>query len=362
MISIVIPTYNENEVILDTIDAIEKSMENHQEKYEIIVTDDDSPDNTWKTVRDTYSKDNNIHCIRRVNKKKGLGPSVIDGFEKAKGDILFVMDADGQHDERKIPAMIDRMKRTGSDIVLGTRFNDGGSLEGWSKKRIFMSKTAALMARPLLYKKVSDPMSGFFCIRKDSYEKAKNRINPKGYKILLEFLLTLPDAKIEEVGFRFRLRTKGESKLGTGVICEYIRMLIKHGLTRYSRFIRFCIVGTSGLVINETLLFLLTEFGNLYYLYSAAIAIEVSIITNFILNNFWTWKRDSIHMLSRLWKFNLVSVVALTINLSVLYIFTSLLGLHYLISNIIGVAAATFINYFVNDRWTFKIKKKAKNV
>ena len=361
MISIIIPTYNEAEVIVETINKIKKTLKKNNQKiesskyeYEIIVADDNSPDKTWQIVNKTFSTEKNIYAIRRQNVKKGLGPSVVDGFNHAQGNLLFVIDGDGQHDESKIPAMIKKIEETRSDIVIGTRFRDGGSVKGWSKKRILISKTAALMAKPLLSQKISDPMSGFFAITKKYFNKSKKRINPLGYKILLEFLFAQPKAKITEVGFKFKLREKGESKLGSDVIIEYIHMLIKQGLKKYNKFIKFCVVGLTGIVVNIGLLYYLTEYQNLYYIFSSGIAIEISIITNFILNNFWTWTKGTKNVLNRLWKFNAVSIIALGINIITLYTFTEILGIWYIISNLIGILAATLVNFIVNDRWTFK--------
>lgn len=353
MISIVIPTYNEREAIISTIEKIRKVLGKKYE-YEIIVTDDDSPDKTWELVAKKYKNVSQVRSIRRLNGKHGLAPSVIEAFEKAKGDAFIVTDADAQHDLTKIPDLIEKSKK--ADIVIGSRFIPGGSVQGWSKKRIFISKTAALMSRPLLSQKVSDPMSGFFLIKKSLFNKIKNKINPEGYKILLEFLFAAPKAKIAEVAYKFGLREQGESKLGNKVIVEYIKMLIRQGWKKYGKFIRFCIVGGSGVIVNVGLLYLLTEFAGLYYLISSAIAIETSIITNFILNNYWTWKSKHKGFFGRLVKFNIVSLAALVINMGILFFLTEVAGIWYILSNLIGIAVATIVNFWFNDKWTFKKK------
>jgi len=351
MITIVIPTYNEREVIISTIDKIILTL-GKTYKYEIIVTDDDSPDKTWELVQKTYKGNSSVKVLRRVKKKKGLAPSVIEAFEKSKGDVLVVTDADAQHDLSKIPALIENSKN--ADIVIGSRFIPGGSVKGWSKSRIFISKVAALMAKPLLNQNVSDPMSGFFLIKKKLYNKIKKDINPEGYKLLLEFLFVAPYVRLSEVPYRFGLRKKGESKLGGKVIKEYLKMLIRELWSQYGKFIRFCIVGGSGVVVNIGLLYLLTEFGGLYYLFSSALAIETSIITNFILNNYWTWKNKHKGFFNRLVKFNLVSLVALVINIGILFFMTEIMGVWYILSNLIGILISMLINFWFNDKWTFK--------
>ncbi len=351
MISIVLPTYNERDVISKTIKDIIKVLPS-KTAYEIIVADDDSPDKTRDIVKKDFSNNKHVKVLRRVNKKRGLAPAVIDAFSIAKGDYFLVMDADGQHDQTKISKMISAINH--SDIVIGSRFIKGGSVQGWSKKRILVSKFAALMAKPLLSSKVSDPMSGFFMISKKAFLESKKDINPSGYKILLEFLFALPNAKISEVAFKFGLRKQGESKLGGKVIIEYIKMLLVQGLKKYNKFLKFCIVGGIGVVINIGLLYTLTEYIGLFYLASSAIAIEISIISNFILNNFWTWKKSKTGFSKKFLQFNLVSIAALVINLAVLFTLTEIFELWYILSQLAGIVLATLINFYLNDKWTFK--------
>jgi dolichol-phosphate mannosyltransferase len=350
MFSIILPTYNERESIVKTIKDIKSAVKTKD--YEIIVVDDNSPDKTWDLVKKTFK---DVHCLRRMN-KKGLSSAIIDGFIKAKGEYLFVMDADGQHDEKKLQIMFEKIKD--NDIVIGTRFRKGGSVEGWSKLRILISKTAAMLAKPFLSNKITDPMSGFFGIKKSVFMKYKDDLDAKGYKILLEILFQSKRFKIEEVPFKFKTRKAGKSKLSFKVMFEYLIMLAKHAITSNLHFIPFSIVGLSGVLVNTGMLYLLTEYVGLYYLISAVFAIETSIITNFLLNNAWTWrKRNFKHSFPhRFFRFNLVSIIALSINLSILFILTHFFNIYYIYSNLIGIACAFLINYFVNDRWTFDEK------
>ncbi|MCF7798811.1 glycosyltransferase family 2 protein [Candidatus Woesearchaeota archaeon] len=352
MLSIILPTYNERESVLTTIAAIRKYIPQEQ-PYEIIVSDDNSPDKTWKLIKETFAKDKQVWCLRRM-KNKGLSPAVIDAFKHAKGDIFLVTDADGQHDETIIPHMLAAIKK--ADAVSGTRFKKGGSVKGWSAKRILMSKTAAALSQPFLKQKISDPMSGFFMIRRKAFEHVKEKINPKGYKIYLEILFANKNLQVKEIPYKFKTRKKGASKLGSKVIVEYLIMLAKQFFK--GKFFKFCVVGGSGVIVNMSLLYTLTEFGGLYYLLSAAIAIEISIITNFLLNNFWTWKKQNTKhsFWQKMLRFNLVSLIALIVNMGLLFAFTELIGLWYIISNLMGILAATIINYALNDKWTFQEK------
>ena len=356
MLSIIIPTYNEKESILKTIEKIIKTIPKNQ-KYEIIVSDDNSSDKTWEIV-EKYSiktKNKNIKTLRRMS-NRGLTPAVIDGYKLAKGDYFLVIDADGQHDEKIIPNMLTEIKK--NDIVIGSRYIKGGGIKDWSKTRLFVSKFASLLAKPILKHKIKDPMSGYFMIKKEVFEKIKDKLNSKGYKVLLEIVFNSKNIKIKETPYTFQKREEGESKLSSKVIFEYLQLLIKYGIKKYNLFLKFCVVGLIGTIVNEGLLYFLTSRANLAYFYSGAIAIETSIITNFIMNNYWTWKSRETHQgfFKKLSKYNLVSLLALTINLGVLISFTEIFKINYLISNLIGIVLAIGINFSINNKWTFKKK------
>lgn len=224
--SVVIPTYNEKDnirILIDRLIKVFMSVSEENPTFEIIVTDDNSPDLTWKVVQDYSEKDDRVKCIRRFA-NRGLSPSIIEGFNNAKGEFFIVMDADLQHDENSIPGML--RKAEDSDLVLGTRYADGGRIEGsWSPFRKLCSIMATLAAKIVLGVKVSDPMSGFFLVRKSAYMRIRNYLNPKGFKILLEILYLLKkidsSARIKEYGIFFRRRTAGESKLSAKVILQY---------------------------------------------------------------------------------------------------------------------------------------------
>jgi dolichol-phosphate mannosyltransferase len=351
MLSIIIPTYNEKEVILDTIRGIKKGLVGV--KHEIIVVDDDSPDLTWRIVKESRLKD--VRCIRRLD-EKSLSSAVIRGFSDAKYDYLLVLDADNQHDSSIIKEMLKHIKNY--DFVVGSRFIEGGSVEGWSQKRIFMSKFAASLSRPLLSSKIKDPMSGFFLTKRGVFDEVKGDLSGKGFKIFLEMLFALESRRIvliKEIPYTFRIRKKGVSKLGFNVVKAYLSMLFFFSLKKYSQLIKFLLVGLSGVFVNTALLWFLTEQVGLFYVLSGIIATEIAIINNFLLNNFWTWRRRNKkhNFFRRLVSFNAVALVGLGISVSVLWFLTEL-GVYYLISNLVGILFATAWNYLANDKITFK--------
>ena len=225
MLSIILPTYNEEENILATIKEIKRELDGI--RHEIIVVDDDSPDMTWKTVQDAKLK--HVRCIRR-RRRVSLSAAVILGFSRSRYGLVAAMDADGQHDPKILKEMLAHIKD--HDIVIGSRFVEGGGIEGWSRSRYLMSRIAAHLADIAAQSKLRDPMSGFFMIKRDTFNSIRERLKGKGYKILLEIVLALETEgrppRVHEVPLRFRLREKGESKLGIPVIREYISMLLGH--------------------------------------------------------------------------------------------------------------------------------------
>jgi dolichol-phosphate mannosyltransferase len=269
------------------------------------------------------------------------------------------MDADLQHPPEVIPALIEKAK-SGVDVVVGSRYIEGGGCQEWGLIRRIISKGALGLAHLFLpaTRPVNDPMSGFFMFNRRVVDGVELR--PAGYKILLEILMEGIIESTAEVPFIFVNRSGGESKLNARQQIEYLKHL--YSLMRRTgevlRFFKFCLVGLSGVLVNMGLLWLLTEIVGLPYIGSAAISIETSIISNFVLNDFFTFPQrrapGTKPFFNRLWKFNIVSLAGLAINMGVLTLFTEVLDIYYLLSNLCGIVAATLWNYLVNTSWTWR--------
>jgi len=355
MISIIIPTYNERENILPLVQRIDGAMSGYS--YEVVFVDDNSADGTAEAVNG-LSSDYPVKAIVRTD-ERGLASAVVHGIGHAAGDILVVMDADLQHPPEVIPALVQKAE-SGADVVIASRYVKGGGCREWGLVRKMISKVAISIAHLLLpqTRLVNDPMSGFFLFKRPVVASA--RLQPKGYKILLELLMEGDFRDVAESPYVFENRKGGSSKLNTRQEIEYLKHI--YSLMRRTgelvRFLKFCGVGLSGVFVNMGLLWLLTEHAGLQYLLSAAFSIETSIITNFILNDFFTFPLRRTpgvkSFFNRLWKFNVVSLAGLAINLGVLWLFTEVLDLYYLLSNLFGIAAATMWNYLVNSSWTWR--------
>ena len=287
MLSLVLPTYNEAQNIPALLPKIRKALAGVQ--YEIIIVDDNSPDNTWKVAQE-YSKDiPNIHVLRRID-RRGLSSAVIDGFLAAKGDVLMVMDADGQHDIGVLKKIHDACKKSGG-VAIGSRYIAGGSVGEWDEQRYFMSRMATRIATQLCHVEVQDPMSGFFAVHRTVFESVLPKLNPKGFKILLDVLVHLPaDITVQEIPFKLSRRVQLE-------FAEYIYD-VTLGTYIPLVFVKYCIVGSLGVLVHVAAF---AVFSSLFtasiplsthsFSYAVIAAIEVAIVFNFWLNNIWTFTR-----------------------------------------------------------------------
>lgn len=351
-LSLVIPTYNEKENVSSLIHDLEKEFKEHSIKGEIIFVDDNSPDGTGEILNKEAKKNKNIKVIHRKG-KEGLSSAVIEGWKNGNGEVLGVMDSDLSHPTTKIHEMLETIKKGRAEIVIGSRYIKGGKIIGWGIYRKMLSKGATFLART--FTKVNDPMSGFFMIQKKCLKDAD--INPRGFKILLEVLIKANYKSVKEMPITFTDRTKGKSKAGTKEILYYIRNLTSYLPYKkhvFKEFVSFAFVGFIGTIVNLFVLFLLTEFLGLYYLLSAIISFLVAMTNNFILNKKFTFKEKLNHEFTKKYgKFFLVSMVALGVNLLFLYIFTELIGIYYLVSQIFAIGIALIINFIGNKIWTF---------
>ncbi len=340
-LSIIIPTYNERENIGQLIEKIIESLTGID--FEVIVVDDNSPDGTGEFVEQLSHKLNNVKVIHRPG-KLGLSSAILDGASVAQGYAVGVIDADLQHPPQLLKEMFSKIGE-GYDVVVASRYVEGGGIEGWSFTRKIVSKTASFLAHLLLKRcrPVSDPLSGYFMFRKDVIDGVK--FEAKGYKILLEILEKGNYDKVIEVPYTFRSRRAGKSKMRFNEILNYVKLLMK--LSEY-RVLKFVTVGLSGVLVNLGSLWILVTFFSFPKLYSAIFAIEFSIINNFILNDFWTFKdRRSGNFFYRLIKFH-GSALGPLINY-IVYVLLLLFGVNYLIADAIGILCGFVANYLFSE-------------
>lgn len=353
MFSVIVPTYNERKNITEFVERVEATLEDIE--HELIVVDDDSPDGTWELAQELAEDNPNLKVIRRTN-EKGLATAVVRGLEEANGEKLAVIDADLQHPPQKLLDIYEKLIKN-YDIVVASRNMEGGGVEEWPWYRKAVSKGAELISRVFLpsTREITDPMSGFFGLDRSVIEDKK--LEPEGYKILLEILEKGDYDNTAEIPYTFENREKGSSALGTRQYINYLKHVFKlaRSTGELTRLIKFCLVGLSGVLVNMSVLFLLTDVLSIFYLLSGLFAVESAITTNFVLNELWTFgDRSGSTIPHRYLKFQGISIGGLIINLSVLFTLTEFLSLHYLLSNLIGIAGATAWNFSMNTLHTWK--------
>ena len=288
-LSIIAPAYNERENVRPLVLAVAEAMEGIS--WELIFVDDDSPDHTSEEAFAMAKQGYPVRCIRRVG-RRGLASAVVEGALSANAEFIAVIDADMQHDERVLPRMLELLQTTDTDLVIGSRHVDGGGLGDWSEGRAKMSSFATSIAKMALNTEVSDPMSGFFAIRRDVFHACIYDLSQQGYKILLDIISSSPrPLKILEVPYVFRSRSVGESKVDVMVLAEFAFLLIEK-LTRGwvpPRFILFSFVGGLGLLIHLTVLNIL-QGAHYTFLAAQAIATFTAMVFNYFLNNNLTYR------------------------------------------------------------------------
>ena len=374
-ISIIIPTYNESQNIINILKSIGSNLPKNLLTQAIIV-DDNSPDGTGKIVED-YLKNlkkmanYTIEIIHR-KAKDGLGSAILNGIQHAKGDTIVVMDSDFSHPPQIIPKLIDSIKKYQFDIAVASRYIKGGNIQGWSLKRKIMSKFATLIAKKGLGITTKDPMSGFFAFKKNILNGLN--IDAIGYKILLEILVKTKNVTITEIPYTFQDRELGSSKLNLKIILDYYKSVWK--LYRYgkplekqekrssvkflSKAARFYTVGASGFVVNYLISLLFAGgISDMWYLHATIIGISVSITTNFILNKAWTFSDRDFRIkktLTQYGKFAMFSSLGALVQLGMVYFLVDSIEISYPLALILAVMTAAFGNFVFNKKWTFKEK------
>ncbi|WP_417666847.1 glycosyltransferase family 2 protein [Roseibium sp.] len=295
-LSIVLPTFNEAQNIPVLIELLDKTLSGVD--WEAIVVDDNSPDGTTEVGRQIAAVDPRVRVIRRIG-RRGLSGACIEGMLASSARYVAVMDADLQHDEALLPTMLAELKSENTDIVVASRKVEGGTIgQGLSKVRAWGSNIANSLAQKLLNVSLSDPMSGFFMIRRDKAEEIAPKLSVQGFKILLDIVSSFNGAlRIKELPFTFRERQHGESKLDTLVTLDYFGLLLAKyfGDVISVRFLMFGLVGASGLVVHLVALRLFLVLGAFEFNAAQTAASFVAMTSNFFLNNQLTYRDRRLH-------------------------------------------------------------------
>ena len=348
LLSIVVPTKNELGNVADLITRLETVLPTLE--MEIVFVDASSDGTAAFIERAAARCGREVVLLRQKpdRRRSGLGAAVVQGMDAARGAWVCVMDADLQHPPELIAALLEQAESRDLDLVVASRYCDDGSAGslGWARAMASRSTTsAARLLFPQRLRTVTDPMSGFFLVRRSAIDP--EALRPRGFKVLLELLIRNPALRSGEVSFTFGERRAGRSKATIREGLRYLSLLAR------LRFARFGLVGLSGLVVNTVLLAVLTDVVGLFYVVSAVIATQGSTLWNFCLTESWVFA-DREHrrgLGARMGLFFLMNNAALAIRGPLLVLLTSGLGIHYVLSNLISLVGLTLLRFALADTW-----------
>ena len=373
--SLVIPTFNESKNVEKIVGQLTALLDEFvPNNYELILVDDDSPDRTWEVAQALTHKYRQLRVMRRQD-ERGLSSAVIRGWQVAEGNILGVIDADLQHPPETLIQLLTQMQQ-GADLAVASRHVEGGGVSDWSIVRRFLSRGAqvvGLLILPNVVGRVTDPMSGYFMVRRGAI--AGPHLNPMGYKILLEVIGRGQVKDIAEVGYMFQEREEGESKVTWKQYVAYLGHLAKLrsrgriGRIRQKfplkRFLRFGVVGLSGVVVDMAMLYLLSDPTTLAWglTRSKILASEVAILNNFLWNDAWTFadvarsQKGMGPRVRRFLKFNTVCLMGLVLNVLLLNLIFNLVfgGQYRYLANLIAIALVTAWNFWLNLKLSWRV-------
>jgi dolichol-phosphate mannosyltransferase len=360
-VSIVLPTYEEAENLPIIIPEICEVLSQAGIRGEVIVVDDDSPDGT-ANIAEKLAENNPVKVILRKS-ERGLASAVLTGFKASQAKVCLVMDADGSHPVEKLPEMIGPLLSDQADICVGSRNVKGGSSANWPWYRRLISKTAGILSFGL--SKMTDPTSGFMGIRRELLEGLK--LDPIGWKVVLEIVVKASPCRIIEIPITFLDRNLGRSKMSMQAQLSYIRHLyrlhkFKH--QTFVEFIKFCIVGLSGILVDMGMVIALKELFALDTRVCAVGGFALAVTTNYLLNRFWSFERGrQTPFLRSYLVFCAVCCVGLAVRLGAMHLLIEYTNLDenngYMLTNFIGIVVATAVNFAGSKMFAFSPERLA---
>ncbi len=353
-ISVVVPAYRERENLPVLIAALEEALRGHD--WETIIVIDDAGDESEHLVREHAQQDPRVRCMLRIG-RRGLASACIEGMLSSSAPYLAVIDADLQHDETSLPDLIAAIKGSDADLVVASRYVAGASTGDLPPHRVLMSRLATGFSR-LLGVTLSDPMSGYFVVRRRYLDAVVRKLYGRGFKILLD-LISAADGQVRvlEIPYRMRDRVHGESKMSLRVISEFFALVLYRLCGRLfpARFFLFLAVGLSGMAIHLAVLSAMFSVSGGDFLLSQATAIAVAMTSNFFLNNVFTYGDQRLHG-ARMWRgllaFYAACGVGALINVSVAdWLF--LKSVDFRVAGMAGAAVAAIWNFLTTASVTW---------
>ena len=371
LLSLVVPTYNESGNVVLLVEKLTRLLDRIcPNDYELIIVDDDSPDQTWEIARSLLSEYPNLRVMRRTA-ERGLSTAVIRGWQASRGRLLGVIDGDLQHPPEVLERLLGELV-SGSDLALASRHVVGGGISEWSVFRRMTSRGAqilGLMIAPQVVGRVSDPMSGYFMVRRSSV--TNQILNPQGYKILLEILGRGEIERISEVGYVFQERQDGESKVTWRQYLEYLQHLVRlrsdGRLEKFQerfpidRFLKFGAVGFSGVFVDLGVFWILSNGFGLEAVTATILSAEVAVLNNFIWNDRWTFGDRSIQqpglrsMVRRFLKFNVLCLVGIVLQGTLVGLMSNVAGVPAIGAKLLAIGLVMLWNFWINLKLSWRV-------
>jgi dolichol-phosphate mannosyltransferase len=357
-LTVVLPTFNERDNVEPLIERLEEVLAGVE--WEAIFVDDDSQDGTAEHVRAIGREKPYIRCLQRLG-RRGLSTACIEGVLASSAPFIAVMDADLQHDETLLPRMLAALKSDALDIVIGSRYVDGGGLGDWDQSRARISDLATRLSRLVVKVDLRDPMSGFFMMRRPAFEAALRDLSGQGFKILIDLFASSPrPLAFKELPYQFRLRQHGESKLDTLVAWEYLQLLLDKliGHIVPVRFALFAMIGGLGLFVHLAVLGAVLKALGLDFTLAQSVATVTAMTSNFFLNNWFTYRDRRLHgwrLLRGLLSFYVVCSVGAFGNVGIAaYVFHA--DQSWWLAGIAGAVVGSVWNYATSAVFTWRTK------
>ena len=355
-LTVVVPTFNERENIAPLVARLEAALAGFA--WEVVFVDDDSPDGTAAFARELAQRDRRVRCLQRIG-RRGLSSACIEGALASASPHIAVMDADLQHDEAALPDLVALVRSGLCDVAVGTRYALGGSVGGWDGHRQRMSRFATWLSRQVTGVNLSDPMSGFFVVRREALHDVVRDLSGLGFKILLDVLASArSELTVREVPYEFRPRLAGESKLDSHALWEFLLLLIDKKIGKYvpARFVSFAFIGGLGVGVHFIALSALFKLAGSTFPLSQAAATGSAILFNYTLNNVLTY-RDRRRTGWRWWtglaSFVAVCALGATANVGIAsYLYVQNTG--WVLSAIAGILMGAVWNYAVSSVYTWQ--------
>jgi dolichol-phosphate mannosyltransferase len=362
-LAVIVPTYKERDNVAPLYEKVTAALGDIP--FEFIVVDDNSPDGTADVVKDMARKHANVRCIHRIG-RRGLSSAVVEGISASAAPYFAVIDADHQHDEGVLPEMLDKAL-AGDDIVVGTRYAGSGQVgEGLSKTREAGSRFATQLSHLVTGESLSDPMSGFFLMRREVFDEIAGSLSNEGFKILLDIVVSASrkrksegkELRIGEVAYTFRPRHAGESKMSPLVVVQFLGLVVSKMTGGFlpTSFLLFGGVGAIGIVVHVLVLGVCLNLLGFNFVNSQSVATLISMTTNFLLNNEFTFadkKLKGWHFAVGLLSFYVICSIGAIANVSVAsWIFGMDRSVYF--AGILGALMSMVFNYAVSRAITWR--------